>query len=81
MHWGNFGGMGFGGFSFGWTFMVLFWVLVILGVIYLIQYMAGDRNDRGHENTALEILQKRYASGEISRAEFKERKAVITRST
>lgn len=69
MPWGNYGwGMGF-----GWLFMMLFWVLVVLGVIYIIT-LIGTRKK---EETALDILEKRYARGEISREEFEEKKKDI----
>ncbi len=68
MHWGNYGwGMGFG---FGWLLMALFWILVILGVIYLVKLIAGGRKGEDKEETALEIVKKRYAKGEINKEEF-----------
>lgn len=40
MHWGDYGWvMGFGG-----IFMVLFWVMVILGVVYLIQLITKGKS-------------------------------------
>jgi uncharacterized membrane protein len=44
MHWSNFGGMGTGGYGFGWIFMVLFWTLVVLGVAYLMKQLFGVRS-------------------------------------
>jgi putative membrane protein len=77
MHWGNFGGMGFGGFGLGWIFMVVFWVLVIVGIVYLVKYIvSGDRAEIRRE-TAEDILRKRYASGEISKNEFDEKMKVL----
>jgi len=38
MHWDYGWGMGFG---FGWLFMILFWVLLILGIVYLVKVIAG----------------------------------------
>ena len=76
MHMGSFSGMGLGGFGFGGIFMVLFWALVILGVVYLVKYFTGSSKE-GHEETALEVLKKRYASGVITKAEYNEKMIVI----
>ncbi len=66
MWWDHMQGYGGGGFWFGWLFMVLFWVLVILGIFAVIKYlMAGTRR-----NSAQDILKERYARGEITRDEF-----------
>ena len=72
MHWwGNYGlGMGFG---LGWLFMILFWALIILGIVYLVKLIArGEKRSTGE--AAIDILKKRYAKGEISREEFEEKK-------
>lgn len=64
-------GFGFGGF----VVMILFWVLLILGVVWLIRSLfSGGRypslqgSDR--EESAKEILDRRYARGELSREEY-----------
>ena len=75
MHWGNFGGMGFG---FGWIFMVLFWLLVILGIAYILKNMFSSRVLAKNE-TAEDILKKRYAAGEITKSEFNERMLIIAK--
>jgi hypothetical protein len=38
MHWDYGWRIGYG---FGWLFMILFWALVVLGVVYLIKLIAG----------------------------------------
>jgi len=68
MYWGDFG-MGWG-MGFGWIFMVTFWILLILGIVYLIKYVAGGAKKEEPKETALDILKKRYASGEINKEEF-----------
>jgi len=70
MHWGDYGwGMGF-----GWIFMIIFWILVILGVVYLIKLIAGGARREEKKDTALDILKQRYAKGEITKEEFEEKK-------
>jgi putative membrane protein len=82
MHWGNYGGMGFGGFGFGWLFMILFWVLLIIGIVYLVRYILRSSDNSGkskteYRETPEDIVRKRYASGEITKEEFEERMAVL----
>jgi putative membrane protein len=73
------GGMGFGGF--GWLFMVVFWALVILGIVYLVKYIVESNRKEGRKETAEDILRKRYASGEISKDEFDEKIKVLTKGS
>ncbi|MHA2218826.1 MAG: SHOCT domain-containing protein [Candidatus Hodarchaeales archaeon] len=60
--------------GFGWIFMILFWALVILGIAYLITYIAGRNRTESPKETALDILKKRYAQGEISKEELEVKK-------
>jgi hypothetical protein len=47
MHWGDHGwGIGFG---LGWFFMVIFWILVILGIIYFVKLIVGIGAGKGGE--------------------------------
>ena len=77
MHWGNFGS-GFGGFGLGWIFMVLFWAFVLLGVVYLLRQLFSGKEAACHTETAVDILKKRYAAGEIPTEEYYERLKVIS---
>lgn len=74
MMWGDYGwgwGMGFGMIS-----VVLFWVLVILGIVILVKWIAGSSSGPSQPpaKTALDILKERYARGEIDKQEFEEKK-------
>lgn len=51
--------------------MVLFWVFVIAGVVYLIRWLMSQGLTSRPESS-LDILKKRYARGEISKQEFEE---------
>ncbi len=62
-------------------FMAVFWILLIVGVIYLIKWLAGSGRTRDFFGTggsrALEILKERYAQGEIDQKEFEEKKRLL----
>jgi putative membrane protein len=67
---GNGYGMGFGG-----IFMWLFWLLVIIGVVWLVKsFVAGDGGASGKGKSSLEILKERYARGEIDQQEFEQKR-------
>jgi len=67
---------GYGWMGPGWIFMLLFWALVIAGGIALVRWLGtrdkggGDRKRR----TPLDILQERYARGEIDREEYEQKR-------
>ncbi|CAB1084835.1 hypothetical protein D1AOALGA4SA_12342 [Olavius algarvensis Delta 1 endosymbiont] len=82
--WGMGHGMmdnwGIGGF--GMVFMMIFWVLVIVGLVLLVKWLiqaAGSGKAAGQKGAgAIEILKQRYARGEINKAEFKSMKRDIS---
>lgn len=70
-------GYGYGGWSvFGVLFMLLWWVLVILGIVVLVRWLfgTGRRSGSVQEDRALAILRERYARGEIDKNEYEARK-------
>jgi putative membrane protein len=75
-------GFGLGGFWVVTIIKVLLGVLVIIALIYLIKWLAAQGGaDRQplppREESALDILNKRYARGEINKEEFEERKKAL----
>lgn len=63
------------GYGYGYGMMILegiFWILVIIGLVLLIKYFLEGGAKK--EESALEILKKKYARGEISKEEFEEKK-------
>ena len=66
--------------AFGWIWMLVFWGLIIWGVYSLTAHLRGDNGTRtSGESTALEILERRYASGQLSHDEFEEMRQRLTR--
>lgn len=91
MMYNNWGyGMGFG---FGWIFMIIFWGLVIWGFVALMRHFFGGEHNEccgrhkqdkekdvfARKNSALDILEERYAKGEINKEEYEERKKVLSK--
>ena len=57
--WGGFEGMGWGWVGLGVVHMALFWILVILGIVVFVYWLAGGRPRA--VGRALEILKERFA--------------------
>ena len=65
----------------GGIFMILFWVLLILGVVYLVRMLLGGGSATEKKNeSAREVLEKRFARGEITREEFEDAVETLRRN-
>ena len=79
--WGMGPGMMGWGYGMGWfgpLIMIAFWIAVIVGIVFLIRWLVIATRSTGqkryYEDSALEILKRRYARGEIGKEEFEEKK-------
>lgn len=71
--WGHMGEYGYGwGWGFGGLFMLLFWLLVLAGLVALLRWLFSHENKALPQNRALEILAERYARGEIDREQYEQ---------
>jgi putative membrane protein len=69
MGWWGYAGMGAG--------MVLFWALVIAGIVALVVFVSGDRQKQQSPPSPEQIVAARFARGEISETEYRDRLAVL----
>jgi putative membrane protein len=72
--WNGFGEMGWGWIGLGVVHMLLFWVLVILGIVFLVRLLSGAAPPATGGGRALEILRERYARGELTREQYEQMK-------
>lgn len=82
-------GMGYGmhGHSFWWIFPLVFFILMIAMAGFMMRkcgrgcmchgWMREGSDMKQQSDSALEILNKRYARGEIDKPEYEEKKAAI----
>ena len=69
-----FGGFGMGGMMFTW----IFWIALIILVIYLATRLLNDRSGKvSSEESALDILKKELAKGNITEEEFDRKKKLL----
>lgn len=68
-----------------WATMVLFWGLVLLGIVALVRYCAVHCVTDGRNvpssgrrmETPTDILRRRYATGELTREQFEQMKREV----
>ncbi len=68
------GGHMMGGGYIGWS-MIFFWVILLIILIFVVRWIIklGQSNNTDTHQTALDVLKKRLANGEIDIEEFKEK--------
>ena len=60
--------------------MVLFWVVIIGGIVWLVRELSGARRTQPQDSVddPVRILDRRLADGSISLEDYRERRAVLT---
>ena len=68
-------GWGWGGMWLGPIFMIALLTLLVAAVVAVVRWMGGSSgNGGGRVRTARDILDERYARGEIDREEYQRRR-------
>lgn len=73
-------GTGFG-LGYGMYFGMIFWILIFVGIVALVVWAvqkSAKTEIVAEEETGLDILKKRFASGEIDKDEYEEKKRLIS---
>jgi putative membrane protein len=69
------------GFAGGWwiPFGPLLWLLLIVGIVFLVVRGRGGRPpwSGGGRETGIDVLERRFAEGELSLDEYRERRSVL----
>ena len=84
MMWGHDWGWGWGAWLWMSVMMVVFWGLIIAGIVVLVRYLTGSRqggpsassSDQGRPS-AEELLDERFARGEIEQDEYTRRRELL----
>jgi putative membrane protein len=75
--WGDWG---WGGMIFGPIMGILYIGLIVAGIVLLVRWLGGGQGiaaaPRG--KTAMQILEERFARGEIDKDEFEERRRMLS---
>lgn len=79
--WGNGFHSSWGGMGVGMIGMALFWILVVVALALLLRnlWRRSPGSQRPPPKTSLEILEERYARGEIDKKEFEEKRRALTK--
>ncbi len=67
--------------GFGAVHMILFWGLIILAIVALVKILFGGTSDEGsRQSSPLELLQRRYARGDIDTEEYQRKRKQLADS-
>lgn len=75
------GGLGLGAWIFMAVLMVIFWVGVVAAIVALVRHNGHDRpgsvSGGGSDDSAVRILDERFAHGDIDAEEYTTRRNVL----
>ena len=69
--------MGWGGMFFGPFMMIGFFALIILAIVMIVKWASGNSSGYRSSSEALNILNERFAAGDIDAREYEERRRII----
>ena len=69
----------FDGHGFGGGFMWLFWIVLVVVIVWALKATAfSNGKAEGVDKSPLEILQNRFARGEIDEEEFERKRKLLS---
>jgi putative membrane protein len=79
--WGMHGDVGWGWMVLMMSLMVIFWAAVVVGIVWLIRSATRGGPTPGEtpasKETALEILERRFAEGALTLEDYRARREVL----
>ncbi len=69
---------GWGHMLFGSVMMIMFWGGLILVIVLAVRWFGSSSAKSSPRRTSLEILEERFARGEIDKEDFEERKRLLS---
>ena len=75
---GWYGGWGWAGWVAMSVTMLLFWGLVVTGVIVVVRLLRSGPHESGGRGTALRLLDERFARGEIDEEDYRKRRELLS---
>jgi len=68
-----------GGWGFGWMIFPMLMMVVIIAMCVFFMMRGHGFSRRDSASTALQLLNERFAKGEISKDEFEEKRTLLAR--
>lgn len=62
-----------------WGMHFIWWIIWLLMIVWIFFTPWTIRNRVSNKSSAIDILQERFAKGEISKEEYEERKSILQR--